>query len=178
MKKKKVVVASTNPAKIKVAEKSFAVVFPDEEFEFIAVKSESGVPDQPFDDETKKGAENRLTYVREKHPDADYWISQEGGLFREEQRLFNRAWIAVCDKEGFVGQSSTPSFYIPAGIKKHIDNGMELAHAHDKFFGTVNSGQTIGAVGHLTDGLIDRAEYYLPSAIIALSEVKHKDWYI
>ena len=175
---KKVVIASINPVKVKVAEKAFKAVFPNEKFEFIPFKSESGVPDQPMDDQTIKGVRNRLLFIKKKYPDADYWISQEGGLFKEGKRLFNRAWIAVCDKEGFVGQSSTPSFYIPAGIKKHIDNGMELAHAHDKFFGTVNSGQTIGAVGHLTDGLIDRAEYYLPSAIIALSEVKHKDWYI
>lgn len=55
---------------------------------------------------------------------------------------------------------------------------MELGHANDKFFSTINSKQGIGAAGHLTDGIIDRESYYLQAAIIALSELKHKDWYV
>src|SRR5581483_11651363 len=139
----KVVVASTNPVKAKVAEKAFITVFPKKTFDFVQVKSESGVPDQPIDEQTREGALNRLKFIKEKYPDADFWISQEGGLWREGKKLFSRAWIAVCDKEDFIGESSTSSFYIPQGVVKHIEDGMELAHAHDKFFGTVNSGQNI-----------------------------------
>ncbi len=51
---KTVTVASTNPVKIEVAKRAFATVFPLETFEFIALKSESGVPAQPMNDETKK----------------------------------------------------------------------------------------------------------------------------
>ena len=54
---------------------------------------------------------------------------------------------------------------------------MELGDANDKFFSSVNSKQGIGAIGYLTDGLIDRENYYLQAAIIALSELKHQDWY-
>ncbi len=42
---KKVIVASENPVKLKVAEQTFKSVYPDEEFEFIGIKSDSGVPD-------------------------------------------------------------------------------------------------------------------------------------
>jgi inosine/xanthosine triphosphatase len=169
--KKKVIIASTNPVKVKVAEKAFASVFPETEFEFVPVKSESGVPDQPINEQTLEGARNRLKFVQNKYPDADYWISQEGGLYKEEGKMFVRAWIAACDKEGFVTESSTSNFNLPPGVKKHIEEGLELAHAHDKHFGTVNSGQSTGAVGHLTDGLVDRTEYYMHSAIIVLSEI-------
>lgn len=110
---KTVVVASTNPVKVEVAKRAFAAVFPDDTFEFTSVKSDSGVPDQPIDDETRQGARNRLTFVQKQHPDADFWISQEGGLFHEGERLANRAWIAVADRQGFIAESSTASFYLP-----------------------------------------------------------------
>ena len=175
--KKIVVIASTNPVKVKVAEKAFERVFPEWEFDFIQVKSESSVPDQPIGDETIQGARNRLVFVKKQHPHADYWISQEGGLFKEENKLFCSACIIVSDKSGFLGEASAAHFYLPKKVKEYIDQGMDLGAANDKFFDTINSKHGLGAIGHLTDGLIDRTEYYLQAAIIALSEVKHKDWY-
>ena len=62
-------------------------------------------------------------------------------------------------------------------MTKYVNEGLELGDAADKFFHGKNSKHGIGAIGHLTDGLIDRAEYYLPAAIIALSALKHKEWY-
>jgi len=146
---KTVIVASTNPVKVEVAKRAFAGVFLNEEFNFIAVKSDSGVPDQPMDDETHRGAHNRLDFVVAKHPEADFWISQEGGLFKEGSRLFNRAWIAVRDKEGFVAQAATSSFYLPQKVQEYVEAGLELGDANDKFFNTVNSKQGVGAIAHL-----------------------------
>ncbi len=174
---KKVIIASENPVKIKVAEKSFLAVFPNEEFEFIGIKSESGVPDQPMGDETRLGAENRLRFIKNKYPDADFWISQEGGTFQEGDKYFNRAWIIVSDKDGFIGESSTANFYLPKEIIKHIQNGLELGDAGDKFFGTLNIKQGKGVIGKITDGAIDRTDFYTQAGIIALSTLKHKDWF-
>lgn len=130
-----------------------------------------------MDGETRSGALNRLKYIQAKHPDADYWISQEGGLHREGDKLFNRAWIAVSDKIGFVAESSTSHFYLPKKLTDYIKDGMELGHAADKFFGSVNSKQDVGAIGHLTHGVVNRTEWQLQAAIIALAELKHKEWY-
>lgn len=174
---KKVIIASENPVKVSVAKRAFLAVFPDEQFEFVAVKSESGVPDQPMNEETKSGAYNRLSFIKEKFPHADYWISQEGGVFREGKSLCNRAWIMVTDESEFVGISSTPHFYLPKNIVESIDKGLDLSEAGDIFFATSNTGQASGVVGHLTDGCIDREEYYLQAAIIALFELKHREWY-
>lgn len=174
---KKVIIASENPVKVAVAKRAFGAVYPHEECEFISIKSDSGVSDQPMNEETERGAINRLEFIKKAHPDADYWISQEGGLFEEGTMLYNRAWIAVANKHGHVAKSSTALFYLPTEIAQHIKNGMELGDACDTFFGTVNAKHGIGAIGHLTDGIIDRENYYLQAAIIALSELKHKDWY-
>jgi inosine/xanthosine triphosphatase len=174
---KKVIVASENPVKVAVAKRAFAQVYPDELFEFVAVKSESGVSDQPMNEETECGAENRLQYIQNREPVADFWISQEGGVYEDGERLYNRAWIAVCDKGGYMAKSSTALFYLPPRITQYIREGMELGVANDTFFNSVNSKQGIGAIGHLTDGLIDREAYYTQAAIIALSELKHQAWY-
>mgnify|MGYP001266267157 CR=1 FL=1 len=175
---KKVVVASENPVKVNVSRRAFAAVFPNEKFDFIALPADSEVPSQPFADETRQGALNRLASVRSREPQADYWISQEGGLFRFENRLFNRAVIMVCDRSGFVAESTTASYFLPTAVQKLVEEGMELGAATDQFFASRNSGRGQGAVAILTDGIINREEYYLSAAVIALSELKHRDWYL
>jgi len=175
---KKVIIASENTVKVTVAKRAFSSVYPDDQFEFVPVKSDSGVPEQPMDGETEQGALNRLVFIRERHPEADFWISQEGGLFEDSDDLYNRAWIVVCDQSGHISKSSTAQFYLPRPIAQYIREGLELGHAVDEFFGSSNSKQGIGAIGYLTDGLIDRENYYLQAAVIALSELKHKDWYV
>jgi non-canonical (house-cleaning) NTP pyrophosphatase len=130
-----------------------------------------------MDDEARSGARNRLRYIVRHYPGADFWMSQEGGLCQEKKRLFEQAWIAITDKAGFLAESATARFYLPKQLAVYIEEGLELGEAADKFFKSANSKQGIGAIGHLTDGLIGRADYYLPAAIIALSELKHKEWY-
>ncbi len=174
---KKVIVASENPVKVNVAKNTFASVFPEEGFEFIAVKSESGVPDQPMNDETEMGAYNRLQFIKKLHPEADYWMSQEGGLYEEGDRLYNRAWMMITDRTGYVAKCSTAQFYLPTKIVQMVREGMESGPASDLFFNSVNSKQEAGSVAHLTDGQIDREKYYLQASVIALSEIKHQDWY-
>lgn len=175
---KKVVIASENPVKVNVARRAFLALYPNEQFEFVALKSQSGVPDQPMDEETKRGARNRLMYIKEAIPDADFWISQEGGLYDEGGDLCNRAWIMVTAGNGFIGESSTAHFRLPTKIAIGVRSGMELSHAGDAFFNIKNTGISSGVVGQLTMGLIDREEYYVPAAIIALSELIHKEWYL
>ena len=174
---KKVIIASENPVKIEVARKTFGTVFPDEQFEFIGIKSNSGVGDQPVGEETRIGAENRLKFIKEKYPEADYYMSQEGGVFEEGDKLYNRAWIMIADKDGFVGESSTSHFYLPNEIVKHMKSGLELGHAGDKFFATTDIKHGSGVIGELTNGIYTRADYYTQAGIVALFTIVHKDWY-
>ena len=174
---KTVVVASKNPVKLEVAKRAFTAVYPGETFEFLSIESESGVPNQPMDDEGRQGARNRLAFVKKQKPDANFWISQEGSLFRDGRKLASRAWIAASDSSGFVTESSTASFILPEQVTSYVRKGMELGHATDTVFGTVNSKHGVGAIWYLTDGLINRTEYYLPAAIIVVSGLKHREWY-
>jgi inosine/xanthosine triphosphatase len=174
---KKVIVASLNRAKLQVAQKAFEAVFPDESFEFLPVDAPSLVPDQPMGEEAYIGARNRLYFIKENHKDADFWISQEGGLFEDKGRLSNRAWIFISDKSGFTAESSTSNFYLPKKISQYVKEGTELGFAIDKFFETKDSKHNSGFLGYLTDGVYGRVDFYLQPAVIALSEIKHKDWF-
>ncbi len=175
---KKVVVASTNPVKLAVAMEAFRLVFPGEQFTFTTRKTPSHVPDQPFGDEARVGALNRMIEVTQYFPDADYWISQEGGLIDDGGAvLSNRAWIIVADREGNMGASSTASFEIPQKVAELIRGGLPLGDAWDKHYGTVGSKTGGGAMLQVTRGLIDRKAFYLQAAIIALCQVVNHHLY-
>jgi non-canonical (house-cleaning) NTP pyrophosphatase len=58
------------------------------------------------------------------------------------------------------------------------ETGLNLSDAADLFFKTHGTGVGSGVIGHLTDGLIDRTEYYIPAAIIALAQVKNNQWFV
>lgn len=72
------------------------------------------------------------------------------------------------DKRPISALSKTATFILPSSLKKFIEEGMELGHADDKVFGTVNSKQKSGTIGKLTDGLISRTAYYEQALIMAL----------
>ena len=59
-------IGSKNPTKINAVKKAFTSVFKKKHFSFVSVSSPSGVGDQPMSErETKRGAENRLFYLKE-----------------------------------------------------------------------------------------------------------------
>ncbi len=175
---KKVIIASENPVKIEVAKQAFNVCFPDEKFEFIGVKSQSGVPDQPVGfEQTFNGMKNRIKFIKNIHPDADYFVGQEGGITDIGKEMRECAYIGIEDKDGYFGYGTTPSFLVPFEIAEYVRQGDELGTANDKFAGLTNSKQAGGVIHTLTDGIIDRVKFYFQAAVIALMEIKHKDWY-
>ncbi len=174
---KTVIVASQNPVKIEVAKRAFAALFPETEFEFISTDSPSGVSDQPYGDDTYLGASNRLTHIHTVHPDADYWISQEGGIYTDGTEHWNQAWILVKDRDGNVGKSATAKMFLPKKLIEMVLAGQELGHAGNEFFGTENIKHKSGVIGELTNGNITRADYYTQAAMLALGQLLHPEWF-
>lgn len=77
----KIIVASTNPAKISAVEDAFKHTFPDCQFSIEGISVDSGVRDQPMcADETLQGARNRVSNARQVAPDADYYVGLEAVL--------------------------------------------------------------------------------------------------
>lgn len=174
----RVAVASKNPVKIEAAQKAFALVFPDVDFQFAGFSVDSGVPDQPVgDEETLQGARNRLEHVKELAPDSDYFVAMEGGLIPDGDSFYATAWFVAENKGGVQGKARAATFDLPPSISKLIHDGMELGHATDQIFGESNTKHKNGAVGFLTNDIITRTVYYTHPLVCCLCPFVNPDLY-
>lgn len=173
----RIVVGSENPVKINAALLGFQRMFPERTFEATGVSAASGVPDQPVGDEqTLTGARNRALAARQKNPSANFWVGMEGGVIARGEKMDAFAWIVVLSKSAEC-EARTATFELPMKVTELVRGGMELGHADDQVFQRSNSKQKRGAVGLLTDNVIDRTEYYAHAVILALVAERQPDQY-
>jgi len=174
----KIIIASKNPVKIDSTQVGFAKMFKDEIFEIEGLSVESGVSDQPMsEEETLKGATNRVNNVSNLSPEADYWVGIEGGSKVVGEGMETFAWVVIKSKNEMVSQGRTASFYLPKEIVALVREGMELGEADDIVFKRTNSKQANGAVGILTGDVLTRADYYETAVILALIPFKNLKLY-
>ena len=165
---KTITVGSENPAKIAAVKAGFEAMFPDEAFEIKGVSVASGVADQPMNDaDTLLGATNRAQRAMEALP-ADYSVGLEGGNEEINGKMAASAWIVVISRSGVVGKGKAGVFFLPQEVAELVQSGIELGHAMDQVFGSENSKHSSGATGLLTNGALNRTEYYKQAVILAL----------
>lgn len=164
-----VVVASQNPVKQEAVRRAFRRAFPQAVLRVEGVAVPSGVSAQPVGDaETRRGARQRAERARQAVPQADFWVGLEGGVAWQGEDLFSFAWVAVLRNDGVWGEARTAAFALPPRVVAFLREGLELGEADDRVFGEHNSKQKMGAVGLLTDGLIDRTTLYEHALVLAL----------
>jgi inosine/xanthosine triphosphatase len=174
---KKIIVGSTNPVKINSAKDAFETAFPDEEFEVEGVSVISDVRDQPMsNDETLLGAKNRAFNAQAAYK-GDFWVGIEGGIEEHEEELEAFAWMVVLSDSGIRGKARTSSFVLPHEVSILVRSGLELGLADDKVFNQSHSKQKNGAVGLLTNDIINRSEYYKQAIILALVPFLKPEFY-
>jgi len=174
---KKVHIASINPVKVQAAAEGFRQMFPGETFEVIPCKVNPGIPPQPMgDEETLDGAERRAQALRDLYPQSDYWVGIEGGAADGKKGLSTFAWVVILSTNQ-IGRGRSGEFFLPKKVAELVRQGMELGEADDMFFSRNNSKQGNGAVGILTDDVVDRKNLYIPAVIFALIPFKRPDLY-
>jgi len=142
----------------------------------------SDVSDQPMSEaETKTGACNRArnawnAFMSEVGNAPDFAVGLEGGIVNDESEMICSAWMAVYNGTT-MGTARTCSFPLPPSIRRLVLGGMELGDADDQIFGSVNSKQAGGTVGHLSRGVIDRTAYYEPAVVLAMVPLLWPDLY-
>ena len=172
-----IVVASTNPVKVQCARSGFEKMFPQQDFQVEMLSTASGVPAQPVGDaQTLQGALNRASNARTAQPRADFWVGIEGGIDDQPEGMTAFAWVVVLSEQR-IGKARSGAFFLPPGIVELVHQGVELGEADDLFFGRSNSKQGNGAVGLLTEDVIDRAAFYEPAVVMALIPFKHPELY-
>ena len=170
----KITVASLNPVKIRAAQSAFQQIFPQQTFHVRGISVPSGVPDQPLSaQETMTGARNRAENARTAEPESDYWVGIEGGIEDSPLGMTCFARVHVIGGDGRIGLGQTAVFYLPREVAELVRAGLELGHADDQVFGRDNSKQANGAIGLLTDDVVDRQAYYKHAMIMALVPFKN-----
>lgn len=172
----KVLVASQNPVKINAVKDGLSVLLNDE-LDLRGVSVESGVSDQPMtDEETFRGASNRVMNARMRFPGYDFYVGVEGGVENSVSGLMAFAWIVIDNGEKY-GKARTAGFFLPPKIAQLVHEGYELGDADDIVFSKQNSKQQNGAVGLLTRDTITRKTLYLPAVQMAFIPFLNPDLY-
>lgn len=131
----------------------------------------SGVAEQPFgDEETIRGARARAQAALAAVPEASLAIGLEGGCVETPSGgLRTCAWAVAVDREGREGVGGSLAMPLPPRVAQLVRDGMELGHAMDAVSGGTDTKTQAGAVGILTDGLIDRQRAYETLVTYALA---------
>ena len=166
----RVAVGSRNPVKVaavsQVVRRLHAAALVE------GVQVPSGVPDQPVGDaETQLGAAARARAAREAL-DADIGVGLEGGVVDEGGGAMRTcAWAAVSLRDGREFLGGSLAMPLPPAVAALVRSGVELGHAMDALTGGTDTKHGAGAVGILTNGMIDRQRAYETLVTYALSPV-------
>lgn len=96
----RVEIATNSSDKIEGIKSAFFRFFKVEENEvdFFHQKVNSGVPDQPFNEETYQGALNRVNTLIEKTEEADFYVSCEAGIEEFMGKYFNVQVVCIFNR--------------------------------------------------------------------------------
>jgi len=166
----KVLVGSTNPVKIEATTEAFSNYFKN--VEVIGINVDSGVPNQPINDETFAGAQNRAQQLKLKNEqenlDASFFVGIEGGIAQRFTKWFAFGGICIIDSTGKTGFGTSIHFELPENIVTKLLAGAELGDLMDKISGVQNTKQKGGAIEYFTKGLINRKQIYVQGLVAAL----------
>ena len=175
----KILVGSQNPVKINAVKEAFERHFG--EAEVIGIKVPSRVPDQPINEETFIGAENRARNLfqinNEQNLNADYFVGIEGGIVNQHNRWFAFGGMCVINKNEKIAFGSSPHFELPKVVADKLLERVELGHVMDKIMETENSKCKSGAIGFFTNGIMDRKELYIAGLLVAVVPFLHEKLY-
>jgi inosine/xanthosine triphosphatase len=173
----KILVGSKNPVKIRSVNDAFEKYF--ENVEVIGIDVNSNVSDQPINEETFEGAKNRafelIEINKEKKLNADFFVGIEGGITQIYSKWFAFGCMCVANKEGKTGFGTSAHFELPKEIIKKLLSGKELGDVMDEIQNKSNTKQKQGAIGYFTNGVMSRAELYVPGLITALIPFLHQE---
>ncbi len=158
-------IGSENPSKIRAVKMVFAKIF-NFEIKYIGEKVDSDVADQPFGNETIRGAINRAKKLK----NCDYCIGIEAGLFYEEEikKYIDRAYCVIIDKFGNFTVGHSGGFYYPSQVMRLVKSGMEVGEAMENISGIKDIKKKMGAIGYLSNGLIERHEFNAQAVLMAM----------
>lgn len=124
----RIAVATKSPEKIKGIIAAFSRFFhiEESEIELYCQPISSGVPSQPFGDETYQGALNRALGIRNEISNMDYYIGCEAGIENALGQYFNVQVICIIDSQRELWGKSAGWLIPPKDIEKIKNHGLDF----------------------------------------------------
>ncbi len=166
LKTVKVSVGSENIVKIDAVRNIFSRIFKEVEIQGSAVQPK--VPEQPSEEDVINGAINRAKSALTQ--DFDFGVGIEAGLFYNEitGKQFDVQYCAVVDKGGRITVGHGPGFTYPKDILILVKEGKTIGKAMEERFGIKDIGKKQGAIGYLSNGLLDRKRLSEQAVLMAM----------
>jgi inosine/xanthosine triphosphatase len=168
----KVNVGSLNPVKLIAAKRVLSELFDDIEVNGADVGS--GVPDQPWEGDTRKGAMIRASRALE---NADLGIGLEAGVFETPDGLYDVQFCAVVDRRGVFSIGHGMGFRYPNAVAEIVRGGSTVGAAIKELYGKERDGRKDGAIGYLTCGVMDRTALAEQAVMAAMVPRIRKEMY-
>jgi len=137
----KIGVTSQNKLKVNAVAKTYSSI--GVPVEIIGYTAESGVGEQPVDDQALLGARNRISDVNFRIDGLDRIISIESGIFREGKQWLDKAVVVIYNPhtgEEHVGYSDAIVF-----PDEYVEKARQIG------FYTITVGQIMAGAGYVTD---------------------------
>jgi inosine/xanthosine triphosphatase len=175
----RVAVGTSNRVKVEAVTQAFRTAFPGLAVKVRQIRVRSGVPEQPTEAETYRGAQLRAERALAASHDADYAVGVEAGLMRSAilGRHLDVQYVVILDKEGGRSASHGGGFYYPRHVEEEILRGRTVSAVLGPIAGDPRLGSTSGAVGFLSKGVVDRRELTRHAVLLALVPRIRRDLY-
>ena len=177
----KVAVGSKNPVKVRAARRVLTKIYGKGKVEVKGFKVSSGVPRQPLGWQTVRGAINRALEAL-KIGGAELGIGIEAGLFPVKKTItgyMDFQWCAVADRGGFITLGCGPGFEMPPSVVKGVLDGRgEVGELLGEMFRVERLGETIGAIGLLSHGIMDRVKLTEQAVLMAMIPRINREIYL
>lgn len=131
----KVLIGTNNKGKVEGAKQAFEKFY--ENVEVVGISVDSGVSDEPVNDEIYQGASNRVNnlikYAEDNNVEADFFIGVESGITNKLGKWCIIQIAVIKDKNGYESFGTGPAFPVPDKYVKKIIN-TDLGIVMDKIF--------------------------------------------
>lgn len=163
-------VGTANRLKVASVADAFRAAFPRLRFRVRGVQVRTGVPEQPTEAQTFRGAETRARRALAASSQADYGVGIEAGLHWSDylRRHLDVQYVVILDKDGGRSAGHGGGFYYPRPVEERVLRGRTISQALGPIAGDPRLGSTTGAVGFLSQGVLDRRELTRHAVLLAL----------
>jgi len=166
-------VGSTNPVKVSAVRDVLQRFFP--RMTVNAVNVQRAVGEQPWGKEAELGAEAR---ARECLADGDLGVGIEAGVVEREDGLYDVQHCAIVDAMGWTSRGHGMGFRYPPALAGMVRQGMAVGDACAQLFEEGDQGSGKGAIGILTNGVLDRKGLTEQAVLAAMVPRVKKELYL